>query len=163
MLLISHLKFDGFLGQETLKYVENQLHTVSANVQQFCSELMHEVLPSSPTKLVEDLNSSLVQNAGITACEDSNITVDEDHSQKELIHSSSLESVNYEHFGLSSEQSKEDESALAHCSGSMPSDPVILPAINNHLRDIDSTLDDNSLVSTGKYFICMIYPWNTSC
>ncbi|XVF87349.1 hypothetical protein PTKIN_Ptkin18bG0113000 [Pterospermum kingtungense] len=109
---------------------------------------MQEVIPSSPTKLVEDLNSSPVQNAGIIASKGSNITVDEDHSQKELIHPSSRKSVNYESFDLSSEQSKEDESALVHCSGSMPSDPVNLVAVNNHLRDIDSTLDDTSLEST---------------
>ncbi|XVF87348.1 hypothetical protein PTKIN_Ptkin18bG0113000 [Pterospermum kingtungense] len=144
------LEVDDMVCQETLKYVGNQLHTVGANVQQFCSELMQEVIPSSPTKLVEDLNSSPVQNAGIIASKGSNITVDEDHSQKELIHPSSRKSVNYESFDLSSEQSKEDESALVHCSGSMPSDPVNLVAVNNHLRDIDSTLDDTSLESTGK-------------
>ena len=164
MLLISHLKFDGILGQETLEYVENQLQTVSANVKQFCSELMQEVLPSSPTNSVEELNLSLVQNAGVTAYEDSNISVDGDHSQKELIYASSLESVEDVHFGLSSKQSKEDESALAHCSGSIPFDSVILvQACKNELQDIDSTLDDISLESKGKYSICMIYPCNAIC
>ncbi|XWS15828.1 hypothetical protein CRYUN_Cryun34aG0035100 [Craigia yunnanensis] len=143
------MEVDDVVCQETFNYVENQLQTVGANVKQFCSELMLEVLPSSPTKSVEELNSSLVQNDGVTACEESNISVDEDHSQKELGHSSSLESVENVHFGFSLEQGKEDESSLAHWSGSIPSDSVILaPACKNELWDIDSTLDHTSLEST---------------
>ena len=135
-------KFDGILGQETLKYVENQLQTVGANVKQFCTELMLDVLPSSPTNSLEELNSSLMQNAGVTAFEDSNISVDEDHSQKELINSSSVGSIEDVHFGLSLEQSTEDESGLA-------SDSVLLAqTCKNKLQDIDSTLDDTSLELT---------------
>ncbi|XWS18493.1 hypothetical protein CRYUN_Cryun32bG0048400 [Craigia yunnanensis] len=149
MLLISFIKFDGTLGQETLKYVENQLQTVGANVKQFCTELIQEELPSSPINSVEELYSSLVQNAGVTAYEDSSISVDEDHSQKEQINSSSVESIEVVHFGLSSEQSTEDESALAHCSGFIPSDSVMLSqACKNDLQDVNSTLDDTSLELT---------------
>ncbi|KAB2078144.1 hypothetical protein ES319_A06G141500v1 [Gossypium barbadense] len=40
---------------ETFQYVEDQSQTVGANVKQFCTELMQEVLPSSPTNLKEEL------------------------------------------------------------------------------------------------------------
>ncbi|XWS12534.1 hypothetical protein CRYUN_Cryun37aG0097400 [Craigia yunnanensis] len=143
------MEVDDMVCEETLKYVENQFQTVGANVKQFCTELMLEVLPSSPTNLMEELNSSLVQNAGVTAYEDLKISVDEDHSQKELINSFSVGSIEDVHFGLSLEQSTEDESALAHCSGLIPSDSVMLAqACNNELQDIDSTLDDTSLELT---------------
>ncbi|XVF25660.1 hypothetical protein REPUB_Repub13aG0232700 [Reevesia pubescens] len=142
------MEVDDLVCQETLKYVEDHLQTVGANVKQFCTEFMHEMLPSSPTNSVEELSSSLVQNVGATAYEDSNISVDEDHSQKELIDSSSVASVEDVYFGLSSEQSTEDESALAHSSGSIPSGSVILAqACKNELQDFDSTLDDTSLES----------------
>ena len=72
------MELDDTVCEETLKYVKNQLQTVGANVKQFCTELMLEVL--SPTNSVEELNSSLMQNAGVTSFEDSNISVDEDHS-----------------------------------------------------------------------------------
>ena len=72
------MEVDDTVCEETLKYVENQLQTVGANVKQFCTELMLEVL--SPTNSVEELNSSLMQNAGVTSFEDSNISVDEDQS-----------------------------------------------------------------------------------
>ncbi|XP_022777316.1 uncharacterized protein LOC111318704 isoform X2 [Durio zibethinus] len=142
------MEVDDIVCQETLKYVEDQLQTVGANVKHFCTELIHEVLPSSPINSMEELNSSLVQNAGVTANEYLNISVDEDHSHKELIHSFFVESVEDVHFGLSSEPSTEDESALAHCAGIIPSDSVILvQAFENEARDIDSTLHDTSLES----------------
>ncbi|KAH1055997.1 hypothetical protein J1N35_034062 [Gossypium stocksii] len=57
------LEMDDMVCQETFQYVEDQLQTVGANVRQFCTELMQEVLPSSPTNSKEELNLSLLQNA----------------------------------------------------------------------------------------------------
>ncbi|XP_021294452.1 uncharacterized protein LOC110424237 [Herrania umbratica] len=150
------MEVDDMVCEETFRCVENHLQTVGANVKQFCTEFMQDVLLSPRAKSVEERNLSLVQNTGVTACENSNITIDEDKSQKELIHSSSVQSVDDVHFGsvddvhfgLSSEQSTKDESALAH-SGSIPSDSVILAqACKNELQDTDSTLDDTSLETT---------------
>ncbi|MBA0817867.1 hypothetical protein Gohar_021780 [Gossypium harknessii] len=67
------LEMDGMVCQETFQYVEDQLQTVGANVRQFCTELMPELLPSSPTNSKEELNLSLLQNAAVTANKDSNI------------------------------------------------------------------------------------------
>ncbi|XVF27510.1 hypothetical protein REPUB_Repub14bG0113800 [Reevesia pubescens] len=145
------MEVEDMVCQETLKYVEDHLQTMGANVKQFCIELMEEVLPSSPTNSVKELNSFLAQNAGVTAYEDSNISVDEDHPQKELIHSSSTISAEDVNFDLSSEQSTEDESALAHSSCFIPSDSdsvILAQACKLELQDIDSTLDDTSLEST---------------
>ncbi|KAK6264614.1 hypothetical protein QQP08_019185 [Theobroma cacao] len=139
------MEVDDMVCEETFRCVENHLQTVGANVKQFCTEFMQDVLHSPGAKSVEERNLSLVQNTGVTVCENLNITIDEDKSQKELIHSSSVQSVDDVHFGLSSEQSTKDESALAH-SGSIPSDSVILAqACKNELQDTDSTLDDASL------------------
>ncbi|XP_022724742.1 uncharacterized protein LOC111281286 isoform X2 [Durio zibethinus] len=122
------------------------INSSSVESKQFWTELMQEELPSSPTNLVEEINSSLVQNAGLTAYKDSNISVDGNHYQKELINSSSVKSIENVYFGLSLEQSTEDESALADCSGIIPSDSVMLAqACKNELQYIDSTLADTSL------------------
>ncbi|MBA0748021.1 hypothetical protein Gogos_004877 [Gossypium gossypioides] len=67
------LEMDDMVCKETFQYVEDQLQTVGANVRQFCTELMQEVLPSSPTNSKEELNLSLLQNAAVTANKDSNI------------------------------------------------------------------------------------------
>ncbi|XVE88185.1 hypothetical protein DITRI_Ditri19aG0048400 [Diplodiscus trichospermus] len=143
------MEVEDMVCQETLKYVENQLQTVGANVKQFCTELMQEVIPSTPTNSVKELNSSLVKNAVVTAFEDPNISIDEDHSQKELMNTSPVESIEDVHFGLSPEPSTEDESALAHGSGFKRSDPVILAqACKNELQDINSILDDRPLELT---------------
>ncbi|KAE8689449.1 Detected protein of unknown function [Hibiscus syriacus] len=106
------LEMDDMVCQETFQYVEDQLQTVGANVKQFCTELMQEVLPSSPTNPKEDLNTSLVQNADV-AHEDSNSSVDKERIKKKLIHASSVEYVEDTHLCLSSEHCAENECALA--------------------------------------------------
>ncbi|XP_039061581.1 uncharacterized protein LOC120205871 [Hibiscus syriacus] len=82
------MEVDDIVCPETLRYVENQLQTVGSNVRQFCAELCEELLPSSPTDPVEDLNSNREQNASVASYEDSNISVDEDRPHTELIGSS---------------------------------------------------------------------------
>ncbi|KAK8575176.1 hypothetical protein V6N13_033583 [Hibiscus sabdariffa] len=124
------LEMDDMVCQETFQYVEDQLQTAGANVKQFCTELMQEVLPSSPTNSKEELNSSLVQNADV-ANEDSNASVDKERIKKELIHASPVEYVDT-HLGLSSEHHTENECALAQ-------------ACKNEAQEIDSTLDDTLL------------------
>ncbi|KAA3478038.1 inner centromere protein A isoform X1 [Gossypium australe] len=116
---------------ETFQYVEDQLQTVGANVRQFCTELMQEVLPSSPTNSKEELNLSLLQNAAVTANKDSDISVNKDCIQKELIHVKYIKNI---HLGSSSGQSTENERGLAQ-------------ACKNEAHDSDSTLDDALLES----------------
>ncbi|MBA0789209.1 hypothetical protein Gotri_025875 [Gossypium trilobum] len=125
------LEMDDMVCQETFQYVEDQLQTVGANVRQFCTELMQEVLPSSPTNSKEELNLSLLQNAAVTANKDSNINVNKDCIQKELIHVKYIKNI---HLGSSSGQSTENERGLAQ-------------ACKNEAHDTDSTLDDALLES----------------
>ncbi|XP_039047897.1 uncharacterized protein LOC120188572 [Hibiscus syriacus] len=127
------LEMDDMVCQETFQYVEDQLQTVGANVKQFCTELMQEVLPSSPTNSKEEHDSSLVQNADV-AHEDSNTSVDKERIKKKLIHASSVEYVEDPHLCLSSEHCAEYECALAK-------------ACKHEAWDIDCTLDDNLLES----------------
>ncbi|MBA0694509.1 hypothetical protein Goari_004793 [Gossypium aridum] len=125
------LEMDDMVCQETFQYVEDQLQTVAANVRQLCTELMQEVLPSSPTNSKEELNLSLLQNAAVTANKDSNISVNKDCIQKELIHVKYIKNI---HLGSSSGQSTETERGLAQ-------------ACKNEAHDTDSTLDDALLES----------------
>ncbi|GMI93480.1 hypothetical protein HRI_003017300 [Hibiscus trionum] len=134
------MEVDDIVCQETLRYVESQLQTVGSNVQQFCTELIEELLPTSPTDPVEDLNSNQVQNIVVAAYEDLNVSVDEYHSRTEPIDSSSVISVEGVDSGLSSKQSTED----MH--------PLVQIFIND-LEDNDSTADDTSLMSMGEYSI----------
>lgn len=157
MLLRSFLKFDGILCQETLRYVENHLQTVGSNVKQFCTELLQDLLTSS-TDSLEDLNS--VQIAGVATSEDSNGSVNEDHSQTELINSSSVKSVEDVHLGLPSEQITEDQNSLAHSKGiTAPGSLILSQAFKNELKNNDSTADDTSLESMGMYSIHMLYAY----
>ncbi|KAK8524522.1 hypothetical protein V6N13_015540 [Hibiscus sabdariffa] len=145
------MEVDDIVCQETLRYVESQLQTVGSNVQQFCTELIEELLPLSPTDPVEDLNSNQVQNAGVAAYEDSNVSAAEDHSRTEPVDVSSVISVEGIDSGLSSKQTTEDMHPLAHSSGVALSGPVILAiltqAFNNESQDNDSTADNTSLDS----------------
>ncbi|KAI8025632.1 hypothetical protein LOK49_LG02G02937 [Camellia lanceoleosa] len=38
---------DDFVSQDTVKYVENQVHTVGDSVKKFCSDVVHDLIPSS--------------------------------------------------------------------------------------------------------------------
>ncbi|KAL1165797.1 hypothetical protein V6Z11_A06G153500 [Gossypium hirsutum] len=105
---------------ETFQYVEDQSQTVGANVKQFCTELMQE-----------NFNLSLLQNAAVIANKDSNISVNKDCIQKELIHAKYIKNI---HLGSSSGQSTENERGLAQ-------------ACKNEAHDTDSTLDDALLES----------------
>ncbi|GMJ14716.1 hypothetical protein HRI_005140700 [Hibiscus trionum] len=130
------LEMDDMVCQETFQYVEDQLQTAGANVKQFCTELMQEVLPSSPTNSKVELNSSLVRNADV-ANEDSNTSVDKERIKKELIHASSVEYVEDTHLGLSSEHRTQNERALAQ-------------SCKTEAREIDSTLDDSDTLLESK-------------
>lgn len=111
-----YLEVDEILSQEPLKYVENQLQTVSANVKQFCSEIIKDVLPPSsldPVKVaVSDLPVN--QNTDTTAHKKSNVKIINEDSKKELgnvncwPNHSSVKSVKGEHFDSSSEQNVDD-------------------------------------------------------
>ncbi|GKU92324.1 hypothetical protein SLEP1_g6067 [Rubroshorea leprosula] len=57
-------------------------------VQQFFSALMEDVLPSSPQGSVEDCELMVAVDADVTNDDNSVIDVEEDHSKKELLHSS---------------------------------------------------------------------------
>ncbi|OMO65358.1 LPPG:FO 2-phospho-L-lactate transferase CofD/UPF0052 [Corchorus olitorius] len=173
------MEVDDRICEDTFRYVENHLHAVGANVKQFCTELMEDVLSPSLTDSEKELKSSPVQNAGVKAYENSKVNVDEEkeliHSSsvkelksspvqnagvgyenskvnvdegKELIHSSAAESIEDVHFGLSSEQSTEDEGSLA-CSGSIPCESVTLAQVcKNEIPDIESILNDASVETT---------------
>ncbi|GAV57377.1 hypothetical protein CFOL_v3_00914 [Cephalotus follicularis] len=91
--------------QETFKYVENQFNTVGANVKQFWSDLVQDVLSSMNTNEKEDPNSSLLRDTLHNPCEKSMGEINEDNSKKELLHSSSDEPSKEVYFDLSSEQS----------------------------------------------------------
>ncbi|KAL4388313.1 hypothetical protein GQ457_09G002940 [Hibiscus cannabinus] len=154
------MEVDDIVCQETLRYVESQLQTVGSNVQQFCTELIEELLPLSPTDPVEDLDSNQVQNAGALAYEDSNVSAAEDHSRNEPVDVSSVISVEGIDSGLSSKQTTEDMHPSAHSSGAALSGPVILAiltqAFNNEPQDNDSTADNTSLDSMGEYSIMFL-------
>ncbi|KAK8664671.1 hypothetical protein V6N13_084449 [Hibiscus sabdariffa] len=145
------MEVDAIVCQETLRYVESQLQTVGSNVQQFCIELIEELLPLSPTDPVEDLDSNQVQNAGALAYEDSNVSAAEDHSRTEPVEVSCVISVEGIDSGLSSKQTTEDMHPSAHSSGAALSGPVILAiltqAFNNEPQDNDSSADNTSLDS----------------
>ncbi|OMO76275.1 hypothetical protein CCACVL1_15800 [Corchorus capsularis] len=175
------MEVDDMICEDTFRYVENHLQTVGANVKQFCTDLMEDVLSSSPTDSEKELKSSPVQNAGVKVYENSKVNVDEEkeliHSSsakelksspvqnagvkgyensnvnvdegKEVIHASAAESIEDVHFGLSSEQSTEDEGSLTHCSGSIPCESVTLAQVcKNEIPDIESILNDASVETT---------------
>lgn len=79
-------------SQEQLGFVESQLQIAGANLKQFCSELIQEILPASLSDAEEETNNlSSEQNREEqhTASELSNISVQEDNKD-ELSHSTSF-------------------------------------------------------------------------
>uniref|UniRef100_A0A5B6YM72 Uncharacterized protein n=1 Tax=Davidia involucrata TaxID=16924 RepID=A0A5B6YM72_DAVIN len=71
-----------FFELETIKYVENQLQTVGADVKEFCAEVVHDVLSpflvDSMKGAAPDLSLEHAKDTDLVAHETSNICVEDD-------------------------------------------------------------------------------------
>lgn len=106
------LEVDEIMRQERLNCVEGQLQIVGANVRQFCSEIMQDVLPPSsvPTEKEAVSDLSVEQTTDVAAYKKSIVGIDEEHfvegpcNVDHLLHSSSVEPVKVIDIGLSLEE-----------------------------------------------------------
>ncbi|KAA8540489.1 hypothetical protein F0562_024592 [Nyssa sinensis] len=72
-------ELDDIMCEETIKYVENQLQTLGADVKQFCAEFVHDVLPpfsvDSMKEATTDLSLDHTKGIDLVAHERSKIGV----------------------------------------------------------------------------------------
>ncbi|KAK9267424.1 hypothetical protein L1049_009850 [Liquidambar formosana] len=106
------LEVDEIMCQEPVKYVENHLQTVGANVKQFCSEFVQDVFPPSSVDSVKAATPELsqVQNTDSVAYKMLKVNIIEEPKMElgnvnHLLHPPSLGSVKEDHFNLSLDQS----------------------------------------------------------